>query len=57
MDWTTLTTLIGSLGFPIVICFYLINFMETEQKEMRETINELKTAIIQLTAKIEDTEK
>lgn len=52
MDFNTIMSAIGSIGFPIVICFYLINFMETEQKEMRETINELKNAITELTARI-----
>lgn len=57
MDINTFMSLVGSVGFPIVLCFYLIRFMETEQKEMRETINELKIAITKLTAKIEEKEE
>lgn len=52
MDLASITSLIGSLGFPIVMCIYLVHFMETEQKEMRDTINELKLAITTLTNKI-----
>ena len=36
MDGTTLSTLIGNLGFPIVACCYLAN----NKEKLRKTIDE-----------------
>lgn len=52
-----ITNLIGSVGFPIVMSLYLIYFMQNEQKSMRDTIAELKEAIIVLTDKIASIDK
>lgn len=59
MDVTTVTTLIGSLGFPIVACIYMAYINneqnkrhETESHEMVSAINELKIAITTLTEKM-----
>lgn len=59
MDVTTVTTLIGSLGFPIVACIYMAYINneqnkrhETESHEMASAINELKIAITTLTEKL-----
>lgn len=59
MDVTTVTTLIGSLGFPIVACIYMAYINneqnkrhETESHEMSSAINELKIAITTLTEKL-----
>ncbi|MBP3197682.1 MAG: YvrJ family protein [Butyrivibrio sp.] len=57
MDVNAITSLIGSVGFPIAMSIYLIHFMQTEQKEMRDTISELKEAIIVLTSKIKGEHK
>lgn len=59
MDITNVTTLIGSLGFPIVACIYMAYINneqnkrhETESHEMASVINELKIAITTLTEKL-----
>lgn len=48
MDIQTATTLIGSLGFPIVMCLMLFWYM----KEQLQAINELKIAITTLAERI-----
>ena len=48
MDFNTITQFITAVGFPIFMCVYLVHFMETEQKEMREIIAELKGSIDRL---------
>ena len=45
MDITTIIDAVGSLGFPVVVTFYLIHYMEEEQKSMRKTIEDLREAI------------
>lgn len=64
MDVSTITSLISSVGFPICMCCALLWYMikqneqhEKESSEMREAINELKIAIVQLTDKLGGTEK
>lgn len=59
MDVTTVTTMIGSLGFPIVACIYMAYINneqnkrhEAESHEMATAINELKIAITTLTEKL-----
>lgn len=59
MDVNGVMQLIGSLGFPIVACgalFWMLNRQNEmhaqESKEMKEAINELKTAIVQLTSSL-----
>lgn len=60
MTVSDLTTLITSVGFPVVMCgalfWYMIqqnNQHSEESKGMREAINALEKAIIQLTDKLE----
>ena len=38
MDINTITSLVGSVGFPICMSIFLIYFIQTEMKEMRKTI-------------------
>lgn len=59
MDVTTVTTLIGSLGFPIVACIYMAYINneqnkrhEAESHEMVSAIADLKIAITTLTEKL-----
>lgn len=59
MDVNGVMQLIGSLGFPIVACgalFWMLNRQNEmhaqESKEMKEAIQELRAAIIQLTASL-----
>lgn len=55
MDANSIISLVGTLGFPIVMCgalfWYMIKQNEqhsTESREMRDAINELKLAIVEL---------
>ena len=48
MDFNSVTQFITSVGFPIFMSVYLVHFMETEQKEMREIIADLKGSIDRL---------
>ena len=46
MDVNAIMQAVGSVGFPIVCCLYLITTMQAELKELRETINN-NTLVIQ----------
>lgn len=59
MDVNAITQLIGSIGFPIVACgalFWMLNrqneIHREESAQMKEAINDLKVAILQLTNSI-----
>lgn len=59
MDYSTIVSTIGSLGFPIVACIYMayVNAKQTEshKEEMgkvTEAVTELKIAITELTSKL-----
>ena len=59
MDVGTITSMIGSLGFPIVACIYMayVNDKQTEahKEEMAkitEAVNDLKVAITSLVDKL-----
>lgn len=59
MDTNSIISLVGTLGFPIVMCgalfWYMIKQNEqhsTESREMRDAINELKLAIVELTDRL-----
>ena len=59
MDVGAITSMIGSLGFPIVACIYMayVNAKQTEahkdeMSKMTEAVNELKVAITTLVDKI-----
>lgn len=59
MDANSIVTLVSTLGFPIVMCgalfWYMIKQNElhsTESREMRDAVNELKIAIVELTDKL-----
>lgn len=59
MDFTGLTQAIGSVGFPIVACIYMV-YVNNKQNEahkeemskVTEAISELKIAIITLTDRL-----
>lgn len=57
MNANDIITAVSTLGFPIVMCAALFWYMveqnrthSEESKSMRETINELKVAITELTS-------
>lgn len=60
MDFTVVTNLIGSLGFPIVMCLMLYKRMDKqdeqhkeEMSKLTESLNNNTIALTQLTAKLE----
>ena len=57
MEIETIISTIGSLGFPIVMCIILVKYMQEQMTEMREAINELKSAILVLTERLKDKEE
>lgn len=40
-----ITQLIGSLGFPIVMCFYLIKMNKDTAQDHKEEVSQLRTAV------------
>lgn len=45
MNITDVTTLIGSVGFPIVMCLMMYKYMTETQKTTDETLQKLEVAI------------
>ena len=45
MDATSITTLISSVGFPIVMCLILIKYMQEENQRNDDTITKLSDTI------------
>lgn len=61
MDANSIITLVSTLGFPIVMCgalfWYMIKQNEqhsTESREIRDAVNELKIAIVELTDRLKE---
>lgn len=59
MDVNSIISLVGTLGFPIVMCGALFWYMikqndqhSIESHEMRDAINELRIAIVELTDRL-----
>ena len=59
MDMNAISSIIGSLGFPIAACIYMayVNATQTEahkeeMSKMTEAVNELKVAITSLVDKL-----
>lgn len=48
MELDTITTLIGSLGFPIAACVFLAWFMTSQLKEFRKSIEANTEAVKEL---------
>lgn len=42
MDINAITALIGSVGFPIVMCLLMLKFMKESEDSHKEEINSLK---------------
>ena len=64
MDVNTISTIIGSLGFPVVACIYMayVNAKQTEAhkeelSKITEAVNELKVAITSLVDKLNNAER
>ena len=48
MDYNTIVTLDGSLGFPIVACIGLFWMINTTMKEFKESVSENTKAMTEL---------
>ena len=48
MDYNTIVTLVGSLGFPIAACIALFWMINTTMKEYKETVAENTKAMTEL---------
>lgn len=57
MDYNAILQSIGSIGFPIVCCLYLITTMQQELKELRETIMNNTIVIQKLCDKLGEEQK
>lgn len=44
-DWSILTNLIGSLGFPIIVCVAMFKYIKEKERENREDMKELTQVI------------
>lgn len=54
MDFTVISQLIGSLGFPIVACCYMMVTINKTLKENTEVTNKLATLVAKLTGHCEE---
>ena len=59
MDMNSITSIVGSLGFPIVMCILIFKYLEQEQeahkeeiRSLKDVINDLKIAITSLTERL-----
>lgn len=48
MDISSITNVVGSLGFPIVMCVIIFQYLEQEQEAHKEEISSLKDVIAEL---------
>ena len=60
MDVSAITSLVGSLGFPIVMCVLIFRYLEQEQEahkeeitSLKDVISDLKVAITSLTERLD----
>ncbi len=56
MEPDVIVSMVGSLGFPIVMCIFLLYMQNTTLKEMTETNKLLQMAIEKLISKLGGTE-
>ena len=54
MDFTVISQLIGSLGFPIVACGYMMVTMNKSLKDNTEATNKLATLVAKLAGHCEE---
>ncbi len=54
MDIQTITSFIGSVGFPIVMTILLWQYIRDEQAKTREVLTELKETITVLTLSLKE---
>lgn len=56
MDVKEITSLIGSLGFPIIACVYMWRYINTTMKDFTKTMEENTQVLIRLCEKLDDIE-
>lgn len=54
MDMNAITQIISSLGFPIFVAVWMLYKSSKDSEEMRNTINELRLAITELTTLVKN---
>ena len=54
MEIEQIIQIISNVGFPIFVAIYMLIYMNKQQEDMKETINELKNAINILTENIKE---
>lgn len=52
----TITTIVSSVGFPIVMCLILFKYIQSEITDMRKVIEKNTEAIISLTKRLGDSD-
>lgn len=57
MDLQAISTICSSMGFPIVMCLLMFNYIKTEQKDTRDMINTLKESVDRLIETLKDKDK
>lgn len=45
MDWSLITQLVGSIGFPIVACVALFTQMNKQSQQHKEEMDEMRKSI------------
>lgn len=54
MDINSLLDMIGSLGFPIVMCFFLIDYIKDRDSKMQESFDKMTEAFTEFKQMIND---
>lgn len=56
MEINDITTMIGSLGFPIVACVFMWRYINSTMKDFTKTMEENTQALIRLCERLDDIE-
>lgn len=54
MDVNAIIDLIGSLGFPVVMCFFLIDYIKDRDAKMQESFDRMTEAFTEFKQMITD---
>lgn len=57
MDVTQITTVISTVGFPIVMCLLMAWYFTKRDETMTKALNDLTTAVNRLCARMEEEKK
>lgn len=53
MEWSEILSAVGGVGFPIVMCFFLMKTTNEQLQKNTEAVNQLQTAITRLVSKLD----